>query len=165
MAAGLSAQSLALLVIDVQPSFAVPEPIIAGIRALSRRLHTVATVERHDEAVTPFERQLGWKPAPDDDSLVPADRLFIKHGYLPPAALIDHLRSRAVERVLVCGIQADTCCLAAGFMLFDAGLHPTLLKWLSVGSSLDRSADLGARLWRHHFGSVLHGADELLLTD
>ncbi|MGF7149463.1 nicotinamidase-related amidase [Sphingomonas zeicaulis] len=165
MATGLSARSLALLVIDVQPSFALPEPIVNGIRALSRQLYTVATIERHDEAVTPFERQLGWKPAPDDDSLVPTDRLFIKHGYLPPAALIDHLRSRAVERVLVCGIQADTCCLAAGFMLFDAGLHPTLLKWLSVGSSLDPSADLGARLWQHHFGSVLHEPADLSLAD
>lgn len=151
---------IALLVVDVQPSFAVPDAIVEGIRALSRTLYTVATVERHDESVTPFERQLGWKPAPDDESLVAADRIFVKHGYLPPAELIDHLRTQQAERVYVCGIQADTCCLAAGFMLFDAGLHPTLLQWLSVGSSLDRSADLGARLWEHHFGSVLRGPGE-----
>jgi hypothetical protein len=37
--------------------------------------------------------------------------------------------------------------------LFDAGLRPTLLQWLTIGSSLDRSGGLGARLWRHHFGS------------
>ncbi len=151
----------ALLVVDVQPCFSVPKPIVAGITALSRTFYTIATVERHDESVTPFERQLGWKPAVDDESLVPADRVFIKHGYLPPIAAIDHLRSLDVERVFVCGVQADTCCLAAGFMLFDAGLHPTLLKWLSVGSSLDRSAGLGADLWQHHFGSVLHSAEEL----
>jgi nicotinamidase-related amidase len=68
-----------------------------------------------------------------------------------------------VERVLVCGIQADTCCLAAGFLLFDAGLNPTMLKWLTVGSSLDRSAGLGAKLWRHHFGqdSVIEDAAAL----
>ncbi len=151
----------ALLVVDVQPHFSVPDHVVGAITALSRRLYTVATVERHDEAVTPFMRQLGWKPAADDESLVPADRVFIKHGYLPPITLIEHLKSRGVERVFVCGIQADTCCLAAGFMLFDAGLHPTLLKWLSVGSSLDRSAGLGASLWQHHFGSVLNSADEL----
>jgi nicotinamidase-related amidase len=77
--------------------------------------------------------------------------------------LIEHLKDEQVERVLVCGIQADTCCLAAGFLLFDAGLNPTMLKWLTVGSSLDRSADLGARLWRHHFGqnSVVLDADQL----
>lgn len=147
----------------MQASFAVPEPVVAGIAALSRRFYTVATVERHDETVTPFERQLGWKPAADDRPLVPADRVFVKHGYLPPAALIDDLRSRAVERVLVCGVQAETCCLAAGFMLFDEGLHPTLLAWLSVGSSLDRSGGLGAALWQHHFGSVLRHPDELRL--
>jgi nicotinamidase-related amidase len=141
----------------------VPDRIVADIKALSRRFYTVATVKRHDEAVTPFMRQLGWKPGADDGSHVPADCVFIKHGYLPPMAAIEHLISRGVERIFVCGTQADTCCLAAGFMLFDAGLHPTLLKWLSVGSSLDRSAALAASLWQHHFDSVLHSADELRL--
>lgn len=159
----LPAARQALLVVDVQPSFAVSDALVAAIRALSRKLHTVATVERHDETITPFERQLGWKPGPNDDSLIDADAAFIKHGYLPPVAMIDHFRARGVERVYVCGIQADTCCLAAGFMLFDAGLQPTLLQWLSVGSSLDRTAALGADLWRHHFGSVLRRESELRL--
>ena len=152
----------ALFVVDVQPSFPMPEGMVSEIIELSRKFYTIATVERHDEAVTPFWRQLGWKPEADDECLVPANRVFVKHGYLPPVAAIDHLKSMQVERVFVCGIQADTCCLAAGFMLFDAGLHPTLLKWLSVGSSLDRSAALGADLWQHHFGGVLHSAEELL---
>jgi nicotinamidase-related amidase len=160
----IAARQQVLLVVDVQPTFAVPDDILAGIRALARNHYTIATVERHDEAATPFERQLGWKPAADDDSLVEADRVFVKHGYLPPAAMIDHLRVVGAEQVFVCGVQADTCCLAAGFMLFDAGLHPTLLEWLTVGSSLDRSAALGARLWQHHFGRVLHGEDELRAT-
>ncbi|UYW26066.1 hydrolase [Methylorubrum extorquens] len=151
----------ALLVVDVQASFRVPDTIVAGITALSRTLHTVATVERHDEAVTPFRAQLGWAPPVDEAPLVPADRVFVKHGYLPPPALIDHFKALDVERVLVCGVQAETCCLAAGFMLFDVGLRPTLLPWLSVGSSLDRSASLGAKLWRHHFGSVLSGPEAL----
>jgi nicotinamidase-related amidase len=159
-----TAEKQALLVIDVQPSFAVPEVIVAGIRNLARKIYTIATVERYDEAVTPFERQLGWKPGESDDSLIEADRVFIKHGYLPPVAMIEHLKSLAIERVFVCGVQADTCCLAAGFMLFDAGLHPTLLKWLSVGSSLDHSANLGADLWQHHFGSVLHRESDLTLS-
>ncbi|SDV50087.1 isochorismatase family protein [Chitinasiproducens palmae] len=143
----------ALLVVDVQSSFPLPDAVLSGIRGLVPRIYTVATVERHDERVTPFEAQLGWRPGTDDVSLVEADHVVIKHGYLPPVSLIDHLRARGVERVFVCGIQADTCCLAAGFMLFDAGLHPTLLRWLTVGSSLDRSAALGERLWRHHFGA------------
>jgi hypothetical protein len=49
----------------------------------------------------------------------------------------------------------------AGFALFDAGLRPTLLKWLTVGSSLDPSGELGARLWEHHFGSVLSSSDQV----
>lgn len=140
------------MIVDVQRSFDPPRWQTEGIARLAAKLYSVATVERHDEAITPFWRQLGWKPASDDAPLVRADKLFIKHGYAPPPALIAHLRGMRVGRVLVCGLQADTCCLAAGFALFDAGLCPTMLKWLTVGSSLDRSADLGARLWRHHFG-------------
>jgi nicotinamidase-related amidase len=151
----------ALLIIDVQPSFPVPAEILQEIRRLSAVLPSVATVERHDEATTPFDRQLGWNPGKSDESLVPADCVFIKHGYLPPPAAIHHLSDLQLDRVLVCGIQAETCVLAAGFALFDAGLRPTLLKWLTVGSSLDPSGELGARLWAHHFGSVLSSADQL----
>ena len=141
--------------VDVQRSFTMPASMIDEIASLTTHFYTVATVERHDEAMTPFERQLGWKPGIHDECLIPAHRIFIKHGYLPPAEAIRHLKECAFERVLVCGVQADTCCLAAGFMLFDAGLHPTLLKWLTVGSSLDVSASLGARLWKHISGAYL----------
>ena len=155
----------ALFIVDVQPSFPVSMEILHGIRELSALLPSVATVERHDESATPFEKQLGWKPGKADESLVAANRIFIKHGYLPPRAAIDYLRSLRMDRILVCGTQADTCVLAAGFARFDAGLHPTLLKWLTVGSSLDRSGDLGARLWEHHFGSVLEDLGQLGLPE
>jgi nicotinamidase-related amidase len=153
----------ALLIIDVQPAFAVPAAIVDEIAVLARRMPSVATIERHDEAITPFSRQLGWAPPAADGNLVAADRIFIKHGYLLPPAAVDHLRALAVERVLVCGVQAETCVLAAGFALFDAGLSPTLLGWLTVGSSLDPSGALGARLWRHHFGAVIAHRDALAL--
>ncbi len=145
----------ALLIVDVQPSFSPPDWLVGAIEALARAMPSVATVERHAEAQVPFERQLGWKPALDDDSLIEADRVYVKHGYLPPREAIEHLASLAPERVLVCGIQADTCVLAAGFALFDAGLSPTLVGDLVVGSSLDRSGELGRQLWRHHFGAVI----------
>ena len=86
--------------VDVQPSFTVPSSMIDEIASLAKNFYTVATVERHDEAVTPFERQLGWKPGINDECLIPAHRTFIKHGYLPPAEAIRHLKERAFERVL-----------------------------------------------------------------
>ncbi|MEN5171011.1 cysteine hydrolase family protein [Brevundimonas pondensis] len=149
----------ALLIIDVQPIFNPPGWLITGINRLIGTMPSVATVERHDEAVTPFARQLGWTPAPDDDSLIKADVIHVKHGYAPTPETIAHLKSLNPERVLVCGIQADTCVLAAGFALFDAGLTPTLIEDLTVGSSLDRSGLLGARLWRHHFRHVVRTTD------
>ena len=148
-----------LLIIDVQPSFNPPAWLVDGINALLGRMPSVATVERHDESITPFARQLGWQPAPNDQSLVAADRIFIKHGYAPPPETVSYLKSLAPQRVLVCGIQTDTCVLAAGFALFDAGLQPTLISDLTVGSSLDRSGQLGVDLWRHHFKHVLSRAD------
>ena len=144
-----------LLIIDVQPSFNPPTWLVDGINTLLERMPSVATVERHDESVTPFARQLGWQPAPNDQSLVAADRIFIKHGYAPTPETVSYLKSLAPQRVLVCGIQTDTCVLAAGFALFDAGLQPTLISDLTVGSSLDRSGQLGVDLWRHHFGQVV----------
>ncbi|EJM44485.1 nicotinamidase-like amidase [Pseudomonas sp. GM33] len=149
----------ALLIIDVQPGFAPPQWLVEGIQALIGTLPSVATVERHDEFITPFEKQLGWHPAPDDDSLIPADRIFIKHGYAPTPQTIDYLKSLNVERVLVCGLQTETCCLAAGFALFDAGLQPTLITDLTVGSSLDRTGGLGVRLWEHHFKHTVKSSD------
>ena len=155
-----------LVVVDVQPSFPVPMEILHGIRELSAILPSVAIVERHDESVTPFEGN-SWDGNPErhDESLILANRVFIKHGYLPPRAAIEYLRSLQMDRILVCGTQADTCVLAAGFALFDAGLHPTLLRWLTVGSSLDRSGNLGTLLWEHHFGIVLGSPDQLGLPE
>jgi nicotinamidase-related amidase len=152
--------SQALLIIDVQPSFDPPQWLLDGIRKIVGKLPSVATVERHDESKTPFEKQLGWHPAPDDDSLIDADRIFIKHGYAPSIETIEYLKSLKVDRVLVCGLQTETCCLAAGFALFDAGLQPTLITDLTVGSSLDRSGALGVRLWEHHFKHTVR-SDEL----
>jgi nicotinamidase-related amidase len=148
-----------LLIVDVQSTFSPPEWLVDGVRALSERILTVASVELHDEQVTPFEKQLGWHPAAEDESLVEADKVFVKHGYGQTAEAIEYIRQLGAERVLVCGLQTETCVLAAGFALFDAGLAPTLVTDLTVGSSLDRSGRLGIDLWKHHFRQVTTRAE------
>jgi nicotinamidase-related amidase len=152
----------ALLVVDVQPTFSPPSWLVERIGALLPLMPSVATLELHDEDKVPFRRQLNWTPAAHDCCLVAAQRVFVKHGYAPTPETIAYLQSLKVDRVLVCGIQADTCVLAAGFALFDAGLHPTLIADLVVGSSLDPSGMLGVQLWRHHFGRVVERHTELL---
>lgn len=154
----------ALYVVDIQKSFNPPQWLIEEVNFVASKMPSAASVELHDESVTPFWAQLGWKPGVDDVSLVKTDKTFIKHGYAPTEETIEYLKSLNVERVLVCGIQADTCVLAAGFSFFDAGLYPTLLPWLTIGSSLDRSGALGERLWKHHFGRVVASKDELLAS-
>jgi hypothetical protein len=66
----------ALMIIDVQPSFSPPAWLVTGIGALIGTMPSIATIERHDEERTPFQRQLGWAPGASDDSLVRADRIF-----------------------------------------------------------------------------------------
>jgi nicotinamidase-related amidase len=152
----------ALLVVDVQNSFSPPAWLTDRIKVLLPNLLSVATVERHDESKVPFQKQLGWNPGASDECLVNVNRVFIKYGYLPPPQLIYYLRTQAVDRVFVCGLQAETCVLAAGFALFDAGLKPTIIADIVVGSSLDPSGALGVQLWRHHFGSVAETYREVL---
>ncbi len=153
----------AVLVVDVQPCFTPPPWLVERARILASRFPSVATVQRHDEQKVPFLKQLGWQPDTVDDSLVEADRVVLKYGYRPPEDVVDTFREWHVDRVLVCGIQAETCVLAAGFALFDAGLQPTLIADTVMGSSLDRSGKLGVDLWRHHFGQVIdHNTDPFL---
>lgn len=152
----------ALLVVDIQPSFDPPAWLVNRANRLSSAFPSVATVEHYDEAIVPFQKQLNWKLTQQDQSLVQADHVVVKYGYLPTPEAIEKLQSFGADRVLVCGIQAETCVLAAGFALFDAGLYPTLIADTVVGSSLDRSGDLGVRLWRHHFGKVIASHEELL---
>lgn len=150
-----------LLMVDVQATFSPPEWLVEGVRELAERIPSVATIELHDETRTPFKSQLGWCPAVADKSLVEAGQVFVKHGYAPSPATIEYLRQMNPDRVLVCGIQTETCVLAAGFALFDAGLYPTLITDLTVGSSLDRSGQLGINLWKHHFGQTISSAELL----
>ncbi|MFS2155756.1 isochorismatase family protein [Pseudomonas sp. Pseusp122] len=154
-----------LLIVDVQSTFSPPEWLVDGVRALSARIPTVASIELHDEQVTPFNRQLGWYPAAEDENLVEADKVFVKHGYGQTAQTIDYIKQLGAERVLVCGLQTETCVLAAGFALFDAGLTPTLITDLTVGSSLDRSGKLGISLWEHHFRQVTTRAEVIAGLD
>lgn len=148
-----------LLIVDIQSTFSPPEWLVDGARAFSAMIPTIASIELHDEQVTPFDKQLGWHPAAEDESLVEADKVFIKHGYGPTVEIIAYIKQLGVERVLVCGMQTETCVLAAGFALFDAGLNPTLVTDLTVGSSLDRSGKLGIELWTHHFRQVTTRAE------
>ena len=152
----------AALVVDILASFSPPKWLVERAQEIADAFPSVATVERHNESRVPFKEQLHWAPAQKDVSLVKADHEFVKHGYAPTPQILDTIMRMAPNRVLVCGIQADTCVLAAGFALFDLGLKPTLVADIVVGSSLDRSGELGVKLWRHHFGAVIDSYGTLL---
>ena len=150
-----------LLIIDIQSTFNPPNWLIQKLNTLLPSVTSIATIELHDELIVPFESQLNWAPSEYDECPLPVDKVFIKYGYSPTDELINYLKSLKVKNVYVCGIQTDTCVLAAGFKLFDAGLFPCLVTDLTVGSSLDRSGDLGIKLWKHHFKAITTSAKML----
>jgi hypothetical protein len=56
------------------------------------------------------------------------------------------------------GYALQLACPRSG-QLFDAGLQPTLITDLTVGSSLERTGELGVRLWEHHFKHTVRSSD------
>ncbi|MDE9412799.1 cysteine hydrolase family protein [Acinetobacter nosocomialis] len=143
-----------LLIIDVQSTFNPPNWLIQKLEKLLPSVHSIATIELHDESIVPFKSQLNWAPSEFDECPLKVEKVFIKYGYSPTDDLIQYFKGLDTQQVYVCGIQTDTCVLAAGFRLFDAGLFPCLVTDLTVGSSLDRSGNLGIQLWKHHFRSI-----------
>jgi nicotinamidase-related amidase len=150
-----------LLVVDVQEAFRPAPALVAEIADVVGRYPSAGTVELYDEKIVPFRRQLGWQGVAQDRCLVHVDRVFYKYGYLPPDELIAHIHAFAPERVLLAGVQTDTCVLAAAFRLFDEGLTPTLVLPLCQGSSADPDSRIAAKLWEHHFGAVIEDLREL----
>jgi hypothetical protein len=150
-----------LLVVDVQSAFRPAPELVTRIAGVVGRYPSAGTVELYDENIVPFRRQLGWQGVAEDRCLVDVQRVFYKYGYLPPDELIAHIRTYSPERVLVAGVQTDTCVLAAGFRLFDEGLSPTLVLPLCQGSSADPESRIAAMLWEHHFGAVIEDLSEL----
>ncbi len=152
----------AVLVVDVQPCFNPPDRLVSRSQLLADHFPSIATVIRYNEEIVPFFGQLGWKPSANDESLVRTKAMFVKHGYRPTNEVINLFKEWSVEQVFVCGVQAETCVLAAGFALFDEGLNPTIVSDAVVGSKLDRSGQLGVDLWKHHFGNVVEKHTDLL---
>lgn len=144
-----------LLIIDIQNTFNPPSWLVSRLKKIMPYVESIATVELHKEEIVPFQAQLNWAPSKVDKCLLEVNKVFIKYGYSPTDELVHYLKSLEVKKIYVCGIQTDTCVLAAGFKLFDAGLFPCLVTDLTIGSSLDRTGDLGIKLWKHHFGSTI----------
>jgi hypothetical protein len=112
--------------------------LIDNIRRLLPLMPSVATVERHDEARTPFKAQLGWSPGPSNECLIEADAVFVKYGYGPPPELIEHLHAMNLDRVLVCGNPSGYMRarrrLRAVRRRSPSDIAPRTRRWLLAGS-------------------------------
>lgn len=109
---------LSLSIIYGQLRFDPPQWLFDGIeRIISCRMNVVAD-ERHDKSMTLFEKPLECPPLSDDHGLIPADRVFIEHGYGSTFEILDYLKSLNVDRMLVCALKAEKCGLQPGLRCF-----------------------------------------------
>ena len=121
----------ALLVVDVQQSFSPPKWLMDQINVLLPNLMSVATVERHDESVVLFQKQLGWKPRTSDDCLVDVNYVFIKHGYLLPPQLVSYLRTQRLSASLFAAFRLRHACLrqALRYLMLDRDRLSWRTRW------------------------------------
>ncbi|MBX3028549.1 MAG: cysteine hydrolase [Chloroflexi bacterium] len=139
---------VALVVVDVQQGFVVPETqaivprIVDHIEHARERYALVIATRFVNRPGSLYETERDWpamadRPATD---LLPgvraaADLVITKHGLAPrPEDLVPALRERDVERVELCGIDTDQCVLATALLLWDARIAPRVLAELCASS-------------------------------
>lgn len=133
----------ALVIVDVQQAFPVPEKLVERIWRYSRRFSRRIFTQFVNPPGSPFREKLGqYSCAPGSDDLrllvapEPGDMIIRKTGYGLKAHDLRRLKGAGVKRVIVCGIDTDACVLGVMFSLFDAGITCHIkeeLCWSSTG--------------------------------
>ncbi len=129
--------SCALLIVDVQTGFIIPETrhVIAGIeRLIPRYAHVIAT-RFFNPPDSNFRRLIHWdlfdRQGPDFPLAIKLPDYAIivdKPVYTcVTSAFLDLLRHRNVSEVHICGIDTDVCVTKCAVDLFENGLRPVVL--------------------------------------
>lgn len=138
-----SANSSALIIVDLQKAFPVPNDLVARIRRYARRFERRIFTRFENQAHSPFRKLLDQHccaPGTKDTALLiepmNGDLLITKRRYGLSAANLKRIKALGVKRATVCGIDTDACVLAVMFSLFDAGIECRVkpdLCWSSSG--------------------------------
>ncbi len=133
----------ALIIVDMQEAFPIPEKLVKAVWRYSRRFRRRIFTRFVNPPGSLFREKLGqYSCSPGSDSLrllvpsEPGDMIIRKTGYGLKAADIRRLKSAGVKRAIVCGVDTDACVLGIMFSLFDAGIvcHAKEdLCWSSTG--------------------------------
>ncbi len=88
------------------------------------------------------------------DYVVPKNcELLEKHTYSLPTEFVDELKKLKAKQIDICGTDYDSCVLAIGFQLFDAGFVPKFYKdILGTHSTKSPKFDAIEKIYYKNFG-------------
>jgi nicotinamidase-related amidase len=133
----------ALVIVDVQQAFPMPQRLVDRIRDYARRfdLRVFTRFVNPDGSV--FHLRMGMhicRPGSPDTALriqpKRGDIVLSKQGYGLTARHLARLKRLGVKKATVCGLETDACVLGVMFTLFDAGIDCRVkpdLCWSSTG--------------------------------
>src|SRR4051812_44898942 len=133
----------AIIIIDLQKAFEVPEDLLHRIERTSleypRRIFTKFVNPPGSLFRTKLKRQV-CAPGSDEAELIltvrPGDWIIEKPGYGLPEDQVKRMVAGGIKRALLCGVDTDACVLGVAFSLFDAGVDCEIdpeLCWSSAG--------------------------------
>ena len=133
----------AIIIVDLQKAFPVPQIIVERIERRSRGFRQRVFTKFLNEPDSLFYRKLqrsSCLPGTLERELLisasPNDIVLDKTGYGLTCGQIDQLRAVGIKKALVCGVDTDACVLGVVFALFDAGIDCEVdpeLCWSSTG--------------------------------
>lgn len=132
----------ALLVIDVQNCF-----LNENTKELPQKIASYIATHKHDYVLftrfinkqnSNFYKKLNWKEcmeSPDIDicpllmKYINEDNIFDKSTYsaFKSSVLLNFIKTNNIDKLFLCGLDADACVLATAFEGFDLGLDITVV--------------------------------------
>jgi nicotinamidase-related amidase len=133
----------AIIIVDLQKAFPIPQELIDKIEARSREFpHRVFTqfINEPDSLFRTKLKRTSCTPGLPETELVlpttPDDIVLEKRGYGLTSAQIERLKQAGIRKALICGVDTDACVIGVVFTLFDAGIDCEVerdLCWSSTG--------------------------------
>jgi nicotinamidase-related amidase len=139
----MSAPFDAIIIIDLQRAFAVPEDLLDRIERESlyfpQRIFTKFINHPGSLFRTKLKRHL-CAPGSEEAELILKvnhdDWTIEKPGYGLPSEQVKRIASAGIKKTLLCGVDTDACVLGVAFSLFDGGVDCEInpeLCWSSAG--------------------------------
>jgi len=133
----------ALVIVDVQCAFPMPDRIVKAIRTYSEGFDVRVFTRFINPKGSVFRKRIGMRsctPGSVDTTLLISptrgDIVLEKETYGLTSQHLTRLKRRGIKRATVCGLETDACVLGVMFTLFDAGIDCEVkpeLCWSSTG--------------------------------